>query len=251
MKRLIHIAAILVGLAGGSAHAADWYTGAPASGVAAPPAAFGVAIDSAVTVDTKDSRYATLIGTIAPFTNFDQSGARLRLGGVLGQYAYISGTAGLGRVKGTQEDGSFLVGYEWVSRRLTLAAYVGGNISNNRLDKYDPLNTAAGTAYGAKVAVDFNYRPADWLMLSGVASYSTAHDSYYVRLKGGYAFLADLFVGPEAIFLGDSFFRQWRVGGHVTGARIGPLQFGASAGMLDDKVRGRGVYGIFDARLAF
>lgn len=234
----------------GGAHAADWYTGAPASGVAAP-AQFGVAIDTAVTVDSKDSRYVTLIGTIAPFSTFDRSGMRLRLGGVLGQYSYISGTAGLGRVKGTQEDGSFLVGYEWVSRRLTVAAYLGGDINNNRLDKADPLNKATGTAFGAKIAVDFNWRPVDYLMASGVGSYSTAHNSYYARLKGGYAIMPETYIGPEVLFLGDDFFRQWRVGGHITGARVGILQFGLSAGMLNDQVRGKGVYGILDARIAF
>ena len=233
------------------AQAADWYTGAPVIGVAAPRApTFGVAIDAAVTADTKDSKYATLIGTIAPFTNFDQSGMRIRLGGVIGQYAYVGGN-GIGRVKGTQEDGSFLVGYEWVARRFTVAAYIGGDINNNQLDKVDTANASQGTAYGVKVAIDFNWRPTDDLMLAGVASYSTAHNSYYTRIKGGFAMLPGIFVGPEALFLGDDFFRQWRAGGHITGASIGPLQFGVSGGILNDRVRGTGLYGILDARAAF
>ena len=204
---------------------------------------------TAVTADSKDSRFATLIGTIAPFTNFDQSGMRLRIGGVVGQYAYDS--SNVGRVKGTQEDGSFMVGYEWVARRFSVAAYVGGDINNNQLDKIDPNNTATGTAFGVKVAIDFNWRPTDDLMLAGVASYSTAHNSYYTRIKGGFAVLPGIFVGPEALFLGDDFFRQWRAGGHLTGASIGPLQFGISGGVLSDRVRGTGVYGILDARAAF
>ena len=60
-----------------------------------------------------------------------------------------------------------------------------------------------------------------------------------------------VYVGPEAIFMGDDFFQQWRVGGHVTGATFGMLSLGASAGILVDKVRGTGMYGIVDARVGF
>lgn len=247
--RVALIASLLGASQAPAVHAADWYTGAPTIGVAAPRANFGVAIDAAVTVDSKDSKYATLIGTIAPFSDFDRSGMRLRIGGVAGQYVYDS--SNVGRVKGTQEDGSFMVGYEWVARRFTVAAYVGGDINNNTLSVYDANNKAQGTAYGVKVAIDFNYRPTDDLMLSGVGSYSTAHNSYYARIKAGFAVLPEIFVGPEALFLGDDFFRQWRAGGHVTGARLGPLQFGISGGILNDRVRGTGVYGILDARAAF
>ena len=247
--RVAFVASMLGALQASPASAADWYTGAPVIGVAAPRASFGVAIDTAITVDSKDSKYATLIGTIAPFTDFDQSGTRLRIGGVVGQYSYDS--ANVGRVKGTQEDGTFMVGYEWVARRFSVAAYVGGDINNNSLSVYDANNKAQGTAYGVKVAVDFNFRPTDDLMLAGVGSYSTAHNSYYARIKGGFAVLPEIFVGPEALFLGDDFFRQWRAGGHVTGARLGPLQFGVSGGFLNDRVRGTGVYGILDARAAF
>lgn len=229
--------------------AADWYTGAPMTGVAAPRSSFGMAIDAAVTADSKDSKFVTVIGTIAPFTSLEQTGMRMRIGAVAGKYAYDS--ANVGRVNGTQEDGSFMVGYEWVARRLSLAGYVGGDVNNNKIDKTDTNNQSTGTAYGVKVGVDFNWRPTDDMMLAGVASYSTAHSAYYTRFKYGFALLPGVFVGPEALFLGDSFFTQWRVGGHITGASIGPLQFGVSGGMLNDKVRGTGVYGILDARASF
>ncbi|MDE2362204.1 MAG: cellulose biosynthesis protein BcsS [Hyphomicrobiales bacterium] len=260
------------------AFATDWYTGAPGSQAPAPPQSsyisffdqnpeptwtksapvirvaepapkFGVAIDAAVTADTKDSKFFTAIGTIAPFSDFNQSGMRLRIGGVIGTYAYNNTT--LGRINGKQEDGSVMIGYEWVTPNASFAIYGGGDFNNNTLDKYDPNNTSVGQASGVKVAVDFNYRPTPYTMLSGVGSYSTAHNAYYARLKAGYAIAPSTYIGPEAIFMGDDFFRQWRLGGHVTGAAFGPLQLGASAGVLVDKVRGTGLYGIIDARVGF
>lgn len=216
----------------------------------APKSSFGVAIDAAVTVDTKGSRFATLIGTIAPFSDFDQSGLRLRLAGVAGQYNYTGGTA-VGYVQGTQTDAFFMIGYEWVSRRASVAVFGGIDYNNNSIDKYDPNNASVGQATGMKVAIDFNYRPTEKSMFSGVVSYSTAHNAYYARLKAGWAIVPTVYIGPELLFLGDNFFTQWRVGGHLTGAQLGFMQLGASAGFLNDKVRGTGLYGILDARMGF
>ncbi len=268
-------------LAPGVARAAEWYTGAPSSQGVAPTSyiaafppqtdpvysayapvkkpdesirpiggeKFGAAIDFAVTADTKGSKFATAIATIAPFSGLDESGIRMRLGGVIGQYSYTNTT--LGTVKGTQSDVSFMIGYEWVTARASFGVYGGANYDNNSIDKYDSANSSVGKGTGLKVALDFNYRPTDYTMFAGVASFSTMHSAYYSRLKAGYAIAPQIYVGPEAIFMGDDFFKQWRVGLHMTGAKFSMLQVGASAGVLVDKVRGSGLYGILDARLGF
>ena len=123
---------------------------------------------------------------------------------------------------------------------------------------------AAGTRFTAdgpglsafEITVDCRAVPVtegatDYTMFAGVASFSTMHSAYYSRLKAGYAIAPQIYVGPEAIFMGDDFFRQWRIGLHMTGAKFSMLQLGASAGVLVDKVRGSGLYGILDARLGF
>ena len=275
---------ILAAVSPGAAGAAEWYTGAPlAQGVAptayiaafppqtepvytsykpvvsksadyvgAPVASretFGAAIDFAVTADSKGSGFITAIATIAPFTGLDQSGMRLRLGGVVGQYSYTNTVQGT--IKGTQSDVSFMIGYEWVTARASFGVYGGANYDNNAIDKYDPANKSVGKGTGAKIAVDFNYRPTDFTMFSGVGSFSSLHSAYYTRMKAGYAIAPQLYVGPEAVFMGDDFFKQWRIGLHMPGAKFAALQVGASAGVLVDKVRGTGLYGILDARLGF
>jgi hypothetical protein len=260
-----------------SAFATDWYTGAPGEQGApaagsyisffdqappapvyksgpvvetyAPPPKFGVAVDIAATADTKDSKFLTVIGTIAPFTDFGHSGMRLKIGGTIGTYAYT--TTLLGRVNGTQTDGSFMIGYEWVSAKAAFGIYGGGDFNNNKLDKWDPNNKSAGQASGVRIGVDFSYRPTNYTMFSGVATFSSAHSAYYARLKAGYAIAPGTYVGPEAIFMGDDFYKQWRIGAHVTGASFGILQLGASAGLLNDSARGTGLYGIIDARVGF
>jgi len=230
------------------AQAQDWYTGAPGSqpGSSRP----SVAIDASLT-GSQDSMYGTVIGTIAPFSKLDETGMRIRMSGLLGSYSYVASTAGIGRVNGGQESGSFLVGYEWVTRNTSFALFAGAEITNNHVDKFDPENKSIGTAGGFKVGLDFYSNPTDYTMVSANLAYSTAHQSYYSRFKIGMALVDRIFVGPEVLFMGDNFYSQWRVGAHLTGVKLGALQFGISGGYVNDRVRGAGVYGILDARLSF
>jgi hypothetical protein len=229
------------------ARAADWYTGVPGDGPSSPRVAIDVAIDGT----SKRALSGVLIGTIAPFAPLDQSGVRLRVGGLGGAYNYIPSTPGLGRVHGAMEGGSFMAGYEWVAERATIAVFGGAEITNTSLSPNDPNNVVKGLRGGLKFGVDFYVTPTDFTMISGVAYYSTNFNAYYGRLKFGMAIANHVYVGPEALALGDDFFQQWRMGGHVTGLRLGILQMGASAGFLNDRVRGAGAYGILDSRIAF
>ena len=61
-------------------------------------------------------------------------------------------------------------------------------------------------------------------MLALIAYYSTVDNSYYTRLKFGVELADYVYVGPEALALGDDYFSQGRVGAHFTG-----LKFGAAA----------------------
>ena len=137
--------------------------------------------------------------------------------------------------------------YKWVASEFV----TGSRAVYEKNEAYIPRKEAPHWGTGAKIAVDFNYRPTDFTMFSGVGSFSSLHSAYYTRMKAGYAIAPQLYVGPETVFMGDDFFKQWRIGLHMTGAKFAALQVGASAGVLVDKVRGTGIYGILDARLGF
>lgn len=253
---------------GSTAWAADWYTGAPTAEPPLPPAAPAptVSIGGSVDGTSRSSIAGALIGKIAPFSSLAESGPRVRASVVIGKYAYdasdlvtyvpvgaafIPTTSGYGRVHGTLEDGSFMVGYEIVTSRGGVAAYVGLDVMNHSLSPFDPGNRVRGTNVGAKVGVEAFTRPTDATMLSVIAYYSTVYNSYYARLKAGVELADYVYIGPEALALGDDYFSQGRVGAHVTGLRLGQLQVGVSSGYLRDRVRGSGVYGILDTQIAF
>jgi hypothetical protein len=242
------VVAAAISMTIGTARAADWYTGVPTDGPPipkAPRATLDIALDG-----TSQAAYsAALIGTIAPFTPLDRSGFRFRASGIVGTYTYDS--TDVGKVNGNLMGGAMLMGYEWVFKRATVSVYLGGEIVNTNISPNDPNNQAKGTSVGVKVATDFYVTPTNETMIAGVFSYSSNFSSYYARMKFGMAFADRIYVGPEVGALGDNFFQQWRVGGHVTGIRFGMLQFGAALGFLNDRVRGGGVYSTVDTRVTF
>lgn len=247
--KLFSGAAALSIAAAPGAFAGDWYTGAPMSG---QPATFNpmASLDLSLTA-ASGAQHAVLQGTVAPFGGLEQNGLRIRLGGLLGSYTYTASTPGIGKVRGDQVGGTLLVGHEWIVERTKFGIYGGLDAIDTKLDRFDPENKTPGTTLGFRGVVDFYSTPVRGFMAAGTFSFSSANAAYYMRLKGGVAVYDQVYLGPEILALGDSFYNQWRVGLHVSGVKLGPVQFGASGGYVSDRVRGAGSYGILDVRLTF
>ena len=226
----------------------DWYTG---SGDQTLSQNFGASINASLSATSQGDSHFAAIGTIAPFTKVDQTGARFRLDGDVGDYSYKSSIAGIGEVKGTEEDTAFLAGWKWVGNRTSVELFAGPELRSDTLNKYDPGNTGSKTSAGFATNIDVYANPTPYTMAFGQLSYSTVRRAYLAHIKFGIAVAKNVFVGPEALLLGDDLYRQWRVGVHITGVALGPIQLGASAGYLHDATRGAGEYGALDTRLAF
>jgi hypothetical protein len=232
------------------AHAADWYTGSPLN--SQPAGAYNplASLDLSLTA-APSARHAVLIGTIAPFGGLEQNGLRIRLSGLLGGYTYEATAAGVGTVTGNQVGGSFLLGHDWIINRTKIGVFGGLDVISNQLDKIDPDNKTEGATVGFKGGFDFYSTPTTMTMATGTFAFSTANSAYYMRLKGGVAIYENVYIGPETLVMGDSFYSQWRLGMHLSGVKLGPVQFGLSGGYVNDAVRGAGGYGILDTRLTF
>ena len=87
--------------------------------------------------------------------------------------------------------------------------------------------------------------------MSAYGSYSSTFNAYYTRVRGGVMVLDGVYVGPEVSFLGDDFFRQWRVGAHVSGLTFGPVSMSVAAGYAEDRVQRGGFYSTIEARGQF
>lgn len=230
-----------------TAVSADWYTGAERE-VAGEE--WIVAVDAGATVTTNSSAFGSLTATIAPVGHLLESGPRVRLQGVAGTYSY-PGAAVRQTVTGVQQEGTVLLGYEWIWQQAALAGFIGMNVRSNELSILDPGNPVVGTGIGVKVAADLYVTPTENTMLAVNASYSTLFNAYYARARAGIAVSPGVFIGPEVTLLGDDFFNGWRAGGHVTGFAIGPMKFSLGAGYAYDRVRKGGYYTSIDSRIAF
>ncbi len=227
--------------------AADWYTGKE------PVVAqddWIVAVDAAATVTSNSSAFGAVTATIAPVNTLTESGPRVRLQNVTGVYSYPD-TANGRTVRGFQEEVSALFGYEWIWQQAAIAGYIGFNVRHNELSIPDPGNPVVGTGVGAKIAADIYLNPTVDTLFAANASYSTLFRAYYARVRAGVAVADGVFIGPEATFLGDAFFNQWRVGAHLTGFLVGPVKFSLGAGYAYDRVQKGGYYTSVEARAAF
>ena len=226
--------------------AADWYTGAPA-----PKAAedWIVSLDASTTVTTSNSVFANVGGTAAINGTLRDSGIRAKVEALAGTYQYRT-DAGV-KVTGEQVEGAALLGYEWIWREAKLAGYVGLAVRSTSLSIADPANPVVGTSYGLKTAVDFHARPTEKTMVSAYGSFTSNDKAYFTRFRAGYRIGDGVYLGPEVAFLGNDFYNQWRVGAHLSGLQLGPIQASVSAGYQYDREQKAGAYGAVDLRAQF
>ena len=88
-------------------------------------------------------------------------------------------------------------------------------------------------------------------MFFAYGAYSTIYNAYQARAKWGFETVGRIYVGPEVAILGDDYYRQWRLGAHLTGFQLGAFQYGVSAGYLNDKDGKGGAYGSLDIRAVY
>ncbi|WP_019906624.1 cellulose biosynthesis protein BcsS [Methylobacterium sp. 77] len=249
MKRFAGLTAVLVPafLGGAPAQAADWYTGAEP---VVRDDAWTTAVDASASVTSNSSAFGSLTGTFATEGTLLQSGPRIRVEAVAGTYSY-PGQGVAQRVTGYQEEAALSAGYEWIWRDAALAGFVGFNVRSNQLSILDPDNPVVGTGVGAKFGANFYARPTENTMVSAYGSYSTQFNAYYTRFRVGYMVADGVYVGPEAMVLGDNFFSQYRIGAHVSGFSIGPIKMAVGVGYVKDRIQGSGYYSSVEARAAF
>jgi len=226
---------------------ADWYTGAEARGI---DDSWTVAIDGGASVTSNSSAFGSVTGTIAAAGTLTESGPRVRIEGTAGTYSY-PGQGVAQRVTGYQQEGSGSLGYEWIWRDAALAGFIGANVRSNQLSILDPGNPVVGTGVGLKVSGNFYATPTDRTMVSAYGSFSTKFNAYYSRVRAGYMVADGVYLGPEMLFLGDDFFRQYRIGAHLTGLSFGPVAMSVAAGYVKDRIQGVGYYSSVEARANF
>ena len=140
--------------------------------------------------------------------------------GETGQYKYTAPIDYVNqRVHGSVTFGDVLAGYHLGLGALTIKAFAGASFDGHVLTPFDPGNPVGDRAIGAKGVLEtwLNIDSSNWAALD--LSWSTAHDSYFSRLRLGHR-LGELLapalsLGLEAGASGNRASDNGRVGGFV------------------------------------
>jgi hypothetical protein len=103
--------------------------------------------------------------------------------------------------------------------------------------------------FGLRGVADIWWEPTRELMVQYALSGTTNDGGYTTRIAGGWRLFDTFWIGPEATVSSDFFSRQTRIGGHLTGLRIGAYEWSFAAGHVHDNFQREGLYARFGVML--
>jgi hypothetical protein len=170
----------------------------------------------------------------------DREGFAAKLMAGTGAYRYRNGT--------TPTDGfatvlDVLPGWRFKPGGAEISVFAGLDIQHHHLSPDDFANSTRGTHAGLRVGADFWWQPTEATMTNAGLSYATIGNGYWSRAAFGWRAFDMLYVGPEALALGDDTYRQWRVGAHITALKIGAFEWSVGTGFVSDSDHRSGIYG--------
>ena len=182
----------------------------------------------------------------------DNSGLRIAIFGLYGKYEYTHDD-GTNTFKGRFASVDALVGYSKAYDNAAVTLAIGANYQDQRVSPFDPGNSVQGEKVGFKVQGDFWVNPTEQTLVMGIASYSTAFNTYYSILRFGYDFFGkDFFIGPEFGALGNARTDQQRVGLAISGIPVGKrVRLTLSGGWLHERNEKDGAYATANIDFAF
>lgn len=147
-------------------------------------------------------------------------------------YEYDSAAVAGGEVDGRATGGDLMIGYQKVYETYSARGYIGLDYEDHDLSPNNVFDSNRGSDTGVKVQVELETDYALPKYGSLIASYGTAKDRYWARLRGGYDF-SGYVVGPEVLLTGDDEYDESRIGVFVTLRKILPVSLTVSAGYSD------------------
>lgn len=187
--------------------------------------------------------------TISPLG--EGSGPRVALTGALSRYSYWTDPARQSGATGVDRAAELLLGYAFVAPGFSVVASAGPTFvsSYQSFAGRAPATSSSGNGLKYKLSLFATPYPK-WMVYSQV-SYSTYAGYFSSQGKIGYAFIPNIYVGPEVAFSRVAKNDQFRAGGHISGFRLGPLVLSLSGGLVHDGSLGLGVYALSSAAVNF
>lgn len=147
-----------------------------------------------------------------------------------GAYSYVSGALQQ-TIDGTKLSAAALPGWRFTRGSLNVTVFAGPVVQDYRLTPADPGSHLHGFYVGGETAVDIWYQPTAMTMAAVSGAVDSIGPTGYVRGAIGVRVFNRAFVGPEIeqIWCGD--YEELEFGAHVTGLRLGPVEWSMASGM--------------------
>jgi hypothetical protein len=172
----------------------------------------------------------------------DREGFTAKLMAGAGEYRYHVGAT---PIDGTAMVVDILPGWRFKRGTAEVTVFAGLDVQHHTLSPDDLSNSSRGPHAGLRVGADLWWEPSAGTMTNAGASFATIGTGYWSRLAYGWRFFDRVYLGPEALALGDDTYHQWRIGLHATAFRTGALEWSLGAGYVSDSDERSGVYGRF------
>jgi hypothetical protein len=175
---------------------------------------------------------------------FESEGFTLKLLLGTGLYRYNSGALADETVVGAQVIAFALPGWRFQRDRFTVSVFAGVDFQYHHLTPHDPGSSLRGAQLGIRGGFDLWYQHNPDMMIGADASVSSVGPSYSARLALGWRIPESLYIGPEVSgFANGNDYNQWRLGLHITGARMDELEWTIGFGWTFDSDERDGFYG--------
>jgi hypothetical protein len=172
----------------------------------------------------------------------DNEGFTAKLMAGVGDYRYHIGAQ---PIDGTAMVVDILPGWRFKRGTAEITVFAGLDMQHHALSPDDLSNSSRGTHAGLRVSADLWWQPTPETMTNAGVSFATIGTGYWSRLAYGWRFFDRVYLGPEALALGDDTYHQWRIGLHATAFRTGALEWSLGAGYVSDSDERSGLYGGF------
>ncbi|MFC3674921.1 cellulose biosynthesis protein BcsS [Ferrovibrio xuzhouensis] len=204
-------------------------------------------------IDARDKSYYGYVGAIHHLSgNLTDDSFLLRADGLYGQYDYQSSAVAGGKVDGDVRSFDVLGGYQKAFESFFLRGYAGLEFEDHSLSPDNVLDSNRGSDFGVKVMGQFETALTLPYYADLIASYGSAKERYWTRLRGGYNF-SGYVVGPEALATGNDESSEQRLGAFLMLTNLGQFGLTMSGGYSDtDENRGgSSAYGTLELSTTF
>lgn len=187
-------------------------------------------IEASTGIDAWNDGASVWLSALYALRGLDASGPVFKATTFGSRYDFATSLAPNGIGAGTAMGATLSTGWRGTMGPVHLTALIGADVIDRRLTPDDATQGGRGLRGGARGSLDLWWQPASTWMVAGSAQMTTIEAGYWTRLRAGWRFADKVWIGPEALAMGDRASTKARFGAHVSGFRWARTEWSLAGG---------------------